>query len=249
MATVRELIYYVSDLMKTMSDDSEINENHIAFSLNKYRAYLIKLEEDKDKLKLEQNQSNYMTICLDMEETNAIDADVCGNKTFLRSKQEIPNYYGKLNVFPQNYFLSKYISFVTKQRFMFTGHNKWLKTFTYATIGTDKHLYLTSIDPDILELESLKVSGLFEDYEKAAQLTCPDEDNGQGNKCEPWDNEFPIADYLIPQLIELVLKELLGASYRPSDDLNNANDDMADLAAWIQRNLKNKTQKAMSGDE
>jgi hypothetical protein len=39
--------------------------------------------------------------------------------------------------------------------------------------------------------------------------------------------EFPIRDYLVPPLIELVIKELSGSKYLPRDSRNNADDDLS----------------------
>jgi hypothetical protein len=38
---------------------------------------------------------------------------------------------------------------------------------------------------------------------------------------------FPIREYLVPTLIELVVKELMGSSYKPVDEKNNAQDDLS----------------------
>jgi hypothetical protein len=50
-------------------------------------------------------------------------------------------------------------------------------------------------------------------------------------------------DSLTPLLIQSVVKELLGAAYRPKDQQNNANDDLADMIAFIRRNMKSAYQK------
>ena len=42
--------------------------------------------------------------------------------------------------------------------------------------------------------------------------------------------EFPIREYLVPTLIELVVKELIGSEYKPVDQNNNASDDLSKVA-------------------
>jgi hypothetical protein len=42
MSKYKELVYMVLDSVKIVSDDSIINEDHVIFLLNKYRAFLIK---------------------------------------------------------------------------------------------------------------------------------------------------------------------------------------------------------------
>jgi len=60
------------------------------------------------------------------------------------------------------------------------------------------------------------------------------------------DVEFPLEADLIPQMIELIVKELLGVNYRPKDDANNSSDDLADIAAFVRRNMKSDVAKQMT---
>ena len=43
--------------------------------------------------------------------------------------------------------------------------------------------------------------------------------------------DFPIEEGLIPQMIELIVKELSGVVYRPADIVNNATDDLNKVSA------------------
>ena len=60
------------------------------------------------------------------------------------------------------------------------------------------------------------------------------------------DMEFPLEASLLPQMIELIVKELLGVNYRPKDDVNNSTDDLADIAAFVRRNVKSDMAKQMT---
>ena len=60
------------------------------------------------------------------------------------------------------------------------------------------------------------------------------------------DKTFPIDSDLIPQVIQLIVKELQGASIRPQDNINNANDDLADIATFIRTNTKSALAKEMT---
>ena len=59
------------------------------------------------------------------------------------------------------------------------------------------------------------------------------------------DREFPVEASLVPSIIELVVKELLGAEYRPKDLNNDATDDLSDIATFIKRNTKSEISKAL----
>ena len=71
------------------------------------------------------------------------------------------------------------------------------------------------------------MTAVFEDFDKAADLLC--DDVGTPSSCDPLDMEFPIRDYLVPMLIELVVKELSGVKYQPADKANDANDGLSDV--------------------
>ena len=43
------------------------------------------------------------------------------------------------------------------------------------------------------------------------------------------DYTFPIEEALVPPIIELILKELVSAEYRPEDKQNNADDDLSNI--------------------
>jgi len=47
-------------------------------------------------------------------------------------------------------------------------------------------------------------------------------------------------------MIELIVKELLGVNYRPKDNVNNSSDDLADIAAFVRRNMKSDVAKQMT---
>ena len=133
----------------------------------------------------------------------------------------------------------------------YIGHNKYMQNIIYASVGPDNYLYLTSSNPQFSYLEKVKFTGIFEDIETASELLCSnqEEDNNQeennNQSCDILDRDFPIEEGLVPQLIELSVKELLGSAYRPADEENNANDDLADIANFIRRNSKSNLAKQL----
>ena len=109
----------------------------------------------------------------------------------------------------------------------YVGTNPYLQNIIYTSIGPDLHLYLNSSNPQFLYLKKLRMSAIFEDVDEAAGLLC--DSDGESQNCDVLDMEFPIRDYLVPLLIELVVKELSGSFLRKSDETNNAKDDTPDL--------------------
>ena len=67
------------------------------------------------------------------------------------------------------------------------------------------------------------MKAIFEDFENAAQYAC--DEAGEDFNCDILDMKFPIENALVPIVIELVVKELLGVKYQPRDTHNNASDD------------------------
>ena len=226
----KEIVYMVLDLARAASsDDSYLTEDHALFLCKKYRAFLIKKEQDKERSTGDiASEFEYQQICLDLEKT---DADVCVSYSKLRSTKPIPKILdgNKPRVHLSDYFADDMLTFVSRDKMKHIGSNPYTKNLIYASIGPDLHLYLTSSNPQFLYLKKLRMSAVFEDFDAAADLLC--DDNGESTSCDPLDAEFPIREYLVPMLIELVVKELSGSKYQPVDDRNNASDDLSKVKA------------------
>ena len=239
MSKLKELLYMCLDEVKLHSDDALFTEDHIIFLLGKYRVFLLK--QRYSDIKKQIPESNYQTICLDLIKVSAIPDEPCSG-VYLRSKEKIPFLMkiGNPRVYPIDYYQGE-ITYISRDRMRYVGHNKYLKNIIYTSLSPNNYLYFKSCNPQYLYLEKVKVTGIFEDIIAASELQCPNED---GTKiCDILDIEFPIESALVPPLIELVVKELLGAAYRPSDSENNAMDDLANLANFIARNAKSNLQK------
>lgn len=236
MRTYRQLIYLVLDELKLMSDDSSFTEDHIIFLLSKYRAFLLK--QRYSDVRKEVPLSNYQTLCLDLEEHEGIEGLSCEG-TYMRSTKKIPEAMnvGQSRVHSGDYFNGE-VTYISRDRLRYVGHNKWLQNIIYATKGPDGYLYLKSSNPQLYYLEKIKFTGVFSDAEEASELECE-----QPESCDILDKEFPIEDALIPPLTELVVKELSGAIYKPEDSENNSTDDLANLANFLARNIKSNLQK------
>ena len=227
---VSELVYLCLDELKILSDDSIYTEEHLIFLLKKYRSFLIKKEQDKEKGSQDvASEFEYQQICLDLEKVPAIDGDPCTGGYYLRTTQKIPKILeGTLpRVYPLDFYQGINISYVSRDRMRYVGTNPYLQNIIYTSIGPDLHLYLNSSNPQFLYLKKLRMSAIFEDIEEAAGLLC--DNDGESQSCDVLDMEFPIRDYLVPPLIELVVKELTGSFLRKPDEVNNAKDDTPDL--------------------
>ena len=224
MSTFREIIYMILDEMKISTDDSYFTEDHIMYLINKYRVLILK--QRYSDIKKQIPKSNYQTICLDLIEVPAISGEPCEGGSYLRSKEKVPflMQIGVPKIYPIDYYQGE-ITYVSRERMVYIGYNKYLQNIIYCSLGPDNYLYFKSNNPQYLYLEKVKLTGIFEDSINASQLQCSND-----KECDILDRTFPLEDSLIPIVIELVVKELLAANYRPKDDINDAKDELSEVA-------------------
>ena len=252
MNTYRELVYMVLDELKLVSDDSYYTEDHIIYLLEKYRAYI--LNTDKNDM-AKNNRANYQTLIIPITEeydVEGYDNNIDTHKVFYKSSFMIPNIIDnrKPKLHLNNYYNDS-VELVYRERMKYVGYNKYLKNFKYASIGPDNYLHLvswknlntiptfkSSNSPE--EQLSLKLWAVFQSPKEVIEL--------MNSNAEILDEEFPMDNSLVGLLIQYVVKELLGASYRPADETNNAKDDLSDIATFIRRNMKSQFQKQMEDD-
>lgn len=223
--TYREIVYMILDELKLSSDDSFFTEDHVIFLADKTRAFLLK--QRYSDIKKQIPESNYQTISLELIQVPAISGEPCEGGAYLRSKNKIPflMQIGIPKVYPTDYYQGD-ITFVSRDRMRYVGNNKYLKNIIYCSINPDNYLYFKSYNPQFLYLDSVRFTGIFQNSKEVSKL----ELDNENTNCDILDSVFPLEDALIPPLIELVVKELLGANYRPTDSVNNANDDLEGLA-------------------
>ena len=228
---VSELVYSILDLAKAAtSDDSFYTEEFVIFLCKKYRAFLIKKEQDKEKSSTDvASEFEYQQICLDLEKVPAIDGEPCTGGYYLRTTQKIPKILEgtQPRVYPIDFYQGTNISYVSRDKMRYVGNNKYLRNIIYSSLGPDLHLYLNSNNPQFLYMKQLRMSAIFEDVDEAAGLLC--DSDGSSESCDVLDAEFPIREYLVPPLIELVVKALTGSSVIMEDEVNNAKDDAPEV--------------------
>lgn len=228
MAKYKEIVSMVLDELKITSDDSIFTEGHIIFLAGRYRSFLLKQRYYTD-LKKQIPESNYQTLCLSLEKTEAIDGLPCIGGYYLRTTKPVPSLlpFGNTRFYTASSYFKGDITMVSKDRFKYVGENKYMQNILYATLGPDSHVYITSSNPQFLYLEGdnkLKVTGIFEDSENASDLEC--DNQGNPETCDILDRDFPMEDALIAPLIELITKELSPSIAAPEDKENDADDKL-----------------------
>lgn len=223
MAKIKEIVYMIADELHLNSDDSSFNKEHILFLINNYRSMLLKQQYSKD-IKKPISESNLTTLCITLQESSLFDND-CSN-LYLRSTNKVPNmmmlYLPK--VYPIDYFTGTNITYINRDRMRYVGYNKWMNNIIYCTLGPDNYLYFKSNNPQFKYLQNVKVTALISDLNSIHDLLC-----NENKACDIFDMDFPLDSSLIPNLISLVVKELRETEYLPSDEKNDANDNLNEV--------------------
>lgn len=226
MATFREIVYMVLDILKERSDDAYYTEEHIIFLASRMRAALLERKYKQDRFLATERISNEnkQLICLNLVPAEDITGGCSGN--WLKSVETVPSIleWAGMSVHTIKDILPTYVTFVAPERLPYVGYNKWLKSIIYCSRSMDGHLYFHSSNPQFMLLEKVMATGVFTKPEDAALLSC--DGNGDNLTCSVLDMPFPLEDSQVASCIELVVKELVGSAYSPEDKINNAKDDL-----------------------
>ena len=247
--TYKEAVYLVMDLLHLMSDDAGYTEQHIIFLLNKYRIFLLK-GLDKDAPSAARiSDSAYQTIDLTLNKIDTPYSAISCEESYMvtpeyymwRSDEEVPEYstIGTPKVTylsitgGTNYFYID-MPFVSIDRLEYVGQNKWMRQFLYCAVGPDRHLYAKSVNGSHPNPFNVKFKAIFENPEDAFD-----------ENTDILDQDFPMDEALIPQLIDYVVKLIAAAEYRPDDPYNNATDDLARIAQYLRSRMKTDFQRQL----
>ena len=247
MTTYREAIYMCLDLLKGMSDDFTYTEEHIAYLIDKFRALLLKQRYGNDPKK-HVPYSNYQTLEVKFNPTSP--------SKMIKSNNQIP-YMLQLGIprivtSDEDYYNYKF-ELTSRERLPFVGNNKYTRMITYCAINEDNHVIIPNkesyweaptIEPPVynyLGPKSFNLVGIFENPREIMDEISFNE----SSTTDELDRNIPIEESLITTLIEMVVKELAGSMYIPTDDINNNRDDKASLASTIQNNMKSNFAKQL----
>lgn len=247
MTTYREAIYMCLDLIKGISDDFSYSEEHVAYLLDKFRASLLKTKYGNDPKKL-LPYSNYQRLNLTLNKSK-----INKSNKYLKYENKIPYLLniGITRCMTTDEYHNHEFQFVSRERIEFVGDNKYRKNIIYCSINEDNTFIIRNKDSFYTNnvfscepIESVYLVGIFEN----PRLVEDEISIGETDGSEWIDRNIPIEEELIIPLIESVVKELLGASYRPKDNVNNSNDDLADMVSYIRRNMKSNLQKQIDNE-
>lgn len=207
------------DLIKGISDDFTYTEEHIMYLIDKYRAFILKQRYGNDPKKYIPF-INYSTIIVPIEDNKStIEIPSIMNIGIPR----VTLFREEDNIYEVGDYYSTDVEYVPKERFPFVGNNKFLSKIKYCTIDPFNRMITKHFDEDSTVLFT-------------AVLETPTAEEGK----DKLDSVIPIEESLIPSLLQAVIKDLYPAIQRPSDPQNNANDDIATIAQYLNSLLKSR---------
>lgn len=242
--TWREIIYIVEDITKQFSDDSNFNEEHIAFLCSKYRNTILNQQYLTGKKTI--NDANYQLICLTLHNGTI---DICPSENVLVSNEEVPftMTIGIKQAYPTGMYsnMNKF-SYIPINRFPYAG-NVFTRNNIYITVAPDNHLYIRSNNENFINLESIQFKAIFEDIQKSSILEHKCKTGC--NECSYLDARFPLEDAFVGVLIQYVVNDLVRGINMLRDEKNDANDDSDQLARQISLYTNNAFKRLMQGNK
>ena len=223
MTTYKELVYMVLDELKAKSDDFYYTEDHIIFLLDKYRAFLLKQKYRTPKSVV--LNSNYMHITI---KSPLIMMNSIQETNFDYSILHISS--PKLIVVPKvsDFVKKEYIfNYCTEDRRLFLRQSQFLKNVNYfyflnGTLTLDAgNKFFTDYSSNNL-IANLK-----------AVFESPSKIYSEYVEVDPMNQIFPLEESLISPLLEMVVKDLTSAMFKPEDDVNNGKDETGDLNKFM----------------
>lgn len=209
--TYRELVYMCLDEIKASSDDAYVTEDHILFLISKYRNLVLRRKYEKTNMPVA--ESNYQRIqgeaIVRIKIPQIMDL---GYPLISITTPKSPDDSTAKSSFKTTY--------VPARRFEFVGNNSYLINVVYSTVTPEGELKCTSIKyPQVANISNYTIYAVFEDIIEASKITLE-------NGTNLLDADCPIETELIPEVQELVIKDILGIAYRPQDKINNGSDDL-----------------------
>jgi|TARA_B110000881_G_scaffold219338_1_gene240939 hypothetical protein len=237
MATKRELIFTVMEGLKIQSDDTDVSQELISSLIDAARATTLKqMYGNKDwNLPIELRQE----VCIELAPADSVDGATCLGK-ILRSTERLPKGIsikggdGALLRVKRYDRQATQINIVPVERLPMIGHNTFTANMVYAAVDVDRYLYLVSANKKHMFMEAVRVDGVYESPELAAELKCKDgiftSASAKVPDCEPWDEEYPLELALQDIVLGVVMKGLATRLQLPEDNINDSEDKRQEKA-------------------
>jgi len=213
MTTIGETVSRVRNVIKSVKEDPFMTDRFIYSVINKYAKMLIKRQDDLSRIIKFESLFRVLP-CVELIEVDKVEA-CCGsiksNCRIMRTKEKLPlileGSYGPL--FRSVSSIDGSIQFIKTYPNIYSSMSK-TTSFKYNKNKyywyLNNHLYF----PDV-EWESIRIEAIWEG--DISMFTCESED-----ACQIYqDRQLSIPEYLLGEIEQLTLKEILGGAVVASD--------------------------------
>lgn len=223
--TKKELIYRLLELFNSykISDDTDITKELISSWIDTKRAYLIRVDANKNR-SFDQDIIQDLG-CLELEMADIAECcDISSCRYVLRTKQILPSFielYNKTGITRVGIVdkLSLKVSFITYEQAKVAGSNRFNKEMLFAFYRNSR-MYLISNNKLSLALKWINIQGVLETPEDASNYnTCT------GSPCYSFDTKYPIKSWMVDIMEQSIVQEKLNIKFMPKDSSNDSSDN------------------------
>lgn len=218
MATINQIIYNIKNISKggLSSDDNPISDRLIKHWISVERSALLKAFLDKEKASIqsaEQSLGCVYLVCVDRSECDSIG--IYSKEYISRTENKIPipldtEKMGQM-ITRVSTIYGEPIEFTSETISVYSKYKKYGSKLRRAFIRNE-YLYIENSK----ELELVKIDGIFQDPQLVNNFM-----NCDGTVCYSDDDNYPIPESMISNLVEIVIKKYLNISLTTQQDKTN----------------------------
>lgn len=219
MATLNEITYSILEKLKILSDDEFPTTSQIEYLIDSKREYLLNQKfSDYRRIIPEIIKQTIEFEMLPEERILGLSGD-----NIIVSKEVLPAllYMERINsaLITGRDFKESYLNFVSYERFLYAGKDRWLNRQVYAAFR-DGRLYLKSGTYNETSIKILNMTGVFSRPKKAYEMS---------PRYDPsilFENiEYPLNETLVDTIENMIVDDFLKTKQIKEDVRNNAAPD------------------------
>lgn len=220
MPTLREMVYDIKNIAYggVQSDDARVSDHQVAYWVRQTRALLIN-QQLANRNKIAESLVQHLNY-VEFEQVDPADfTGLDSGYKIMKSTQKIPKTIerdGRNSILAvESVDGSNSFSETSYFRRKYNKYNKYTsdKSRWYLQEG---YMYITH---NFL-IDKLRVSGLFEDPEDAANFKLD-----TGEAAFSWDDDYPITNVMATNITNIVLQQKMGITRQMPNDEHNDGDE------------------------
>jgi len=226
MATLREMISSLKELVNAYSDDTTLSNEHLAFLFQNKRATYLEVLSSNPRKKMPSEA--YQRIKLSMKAVPECEDEY----VILSSQETLPSTINNDNdieglgkVYLPS-ILAKWINIINLERvpFILSG-GRFNSKQIYVTKSKEDNVLLFNIVNSHVFVDEIEIDIIASSPEEADLLSAEQEYDQDGDPiCDFYDKKYPLPESLVKAIVIETAKELI-LKYQSGKDLNNNGAD------------------------